>query len=180
MTTDDLRSLDKQHLWHPFTQMKNWCASDHQPIVIERGEGSWLIDSEGNRYLDGNSSIWTNVHGHQHPHLNAAIEAQLGRIAHCSALGFTNEPATRLARQLLALFPDKKLTRTFFTDDGSTAIECACRMAIQFHQLVDEPRRTKFLAFDGAYHGDTTGAASLGGGWLADIRRGRHLYSACA
>ena len=158
-----LRELDKTHLWHPFTQMRDWMAPDHDPIVIARGEGAMLYDCEGVAYLDGNSSIWTNVHGHCHPTINAAIEAQLGKIAHCSALGFTNEPAIELAQQLLARFPGEKLSRVFFSDDGSTAVECACKMALQFHQLRGEPQRARFLAFDGAYHGDTMGAASLGG-----------------
>ena len=96
MSTDELRALDKAHLWHPFTQMRNWCAPGHDPLVIARGEGAWLWDTEGNRYLDGNSSIWTNIHGHHHPVIDAAIREQLEKMAHCSALGFTNEPAIRL------------------------------------------------------------------------------------
>lgn len=161
--TRQLRDLDKKHLWHPFTQMQDWSAPGHDPIVIAGGEGAMLFDTEHRAYIDGNSSIWTNIHGHNHPAINAAIAAQLGKIAHCSALGFTNGPAIRLAQQLLDLFPGEKLSRVFFTDDGSTAMECACKMAIQFHQLRGEPQRSKFLAFDGAYHGDTMGAASLGG-----------------
>lgn len=163
LTPDQLRALDKQHLWHPFTQMQDWCADNHDPLIIDRGEGAWLFDSEGNRYLDGNSSIWTNIHGHNHPAINAAIRDQLEEIAHCSALGFTNEPAIRLARALTDLFPPDTLTRVFFTDDGSTAIECASKMALQYWQLRGQPERHRFVAFDRAYHGDTAGAASLGG-----------------
>ena len=159
----DLRELDKAHLWHPFTQMQDWCAPDHDPVIIDRGEGSFLYDTEGNRYLDGNSSIWTNIHGHNHPVINAAIREQAEKIAHCSALGFTNEPAIRLARALVELFPAGTLTRVFYTDDGSTAMECACKMVLQYFQLTGEPRRRRFVAFDQAYHGDTAGAASLGG-----------------
>lgn len=158
-----LRRLDKAHLWHPFTQMRDWCASEEDPLVIASGEGAILTDLEGNEYLDGNSSIWTNVHGHRHPVIDAAVREQLGRIAHCSALGFSNEPAIRLAETLVGFFPEDTLTRVFFTDDGSTAIECACRMALQYRELRGEGRRRRFLAFDGAYHGDTIGAASLGG-----------------
>ena len=158
-----LRALDKAHLWHPFTQMQAWGAPEHDPLIIDRGEGSHLWDSEGNRYLDGNSSIWTNIHGHRHPVIDAAIREQLEKMAHCSALGFTNEPAIRLAKALVDCFPAETLSRVFFSDDGSTAIECACKMALQFWQLTGHPERHRFVSFDGAYHGDTAGAASLGG-----------------
>ena len=159
---EELRRLDKAHLWHPFTQMQDWCASDEDPLIIASGKGAILTDVEGNEYLDGNSSIWTNLHGHQHPVIDAAIRKQLDQIAHCSALGFSNEPAIRLAEKLVKLFPAETLTRVFFSDDGSTAIECACKMAVQYRQLVGE-ERPNFVAFGGAYHGDTMGAASLGG-----------------
>jgi adenosylmethionine-8-amino-7-oxononanoate aminotransferase len=160
---ESLRQLDKAHFWHPFTQMQDWCASAEDPLILASGKGATLTDLEGNEYLDGNSSIWTNIHGHRHPVIDAAIRDQLDRIAHCSALGFSNEPAIRLAEKLTGLFPENTLTRVFFTDDGSTAIECACRMAAQYRALRGEPNRDRFLAFDGAYHGDTVGAASLGG-----------------
>ncbi len=162
LDTETLRSFDKKHLWHPFTQMEDWCAENHDPVIIEAGAGAVLRDSEGNEYIDGNASIWTNVHGHSHPKIVEAIQRQAGKLAHCSALGFTNEPAIELAKALVDLTPSS-LTRVFFTDDGSTAIECACKMAIQFRQLTGEPNRTHFLSFDQAYHGDTAGAASLGG-----------------
>lgn len=161
--TDTLRALDKAHLWHPFTQMKNWCASEEDPLIIASGKGAVLTDSEGNEYFDGNSSIWTNIHGHCHATINAAIQKQLEEIAHCSALGFSNEPAIRLAERLVKFFPEGTLNRVFFSDDGSTAIECACRMAVQYRHLKGETERVKIVAFDGAYHGDTVGAASLGG-----------------
>lgn len=160
---EKLRALDKAHIWHPFTQMQDWCSPDHQPLIISEGKGVWLSDSEGNRYIDGNSSIWTNIHGHGHPVIDAAIRRQLEKIAHCSGLGFTNESAILLAAKLVALFPEDTLTRVFYSDDGSTAIECACKMAIQYRQLDDQPERCAFVAFDQAYHGDTAGAASLGG-----------------
>lgn len=143
--------------------MQAWCDPSHEPLLLARGEGAWLWDAEGRRYLDGNSSIWTNIHGHNHPAINAAIIDQLGRIAHCSALGSTSEPAIRLADRLAGLFPEGSLTRVFYSDDGSTAMECACKMALQYWQLAGQPRRRVFLAFDQAYHGDTAGAASLGG-----------------
>jgi len=161
--TENLRSLDKAHLWHPFTQMKDWCASEEDPLIIASGKGAILTDTEGNQYLDGNSSIWTNIHGHSHPTINAAVQKQLEQIAHCSALGFSNEPAIRLAERLVNFFPEGTLNRVFFSDDGSTAIECACRIAVQYRQLKGEVARVKIVAFDGAYHGDTVGAASLGG-----------------
>ncbi|MGA0848629.1 MAG: adenosylmethionine--8-amino-7-oxononanoate transaminase [Chthoniobacterales bacterium] len=163
MSVDQLRQADKRHLWHPFTQMRDWCAPEHDPLVLVEGRGSTLIDAEGRAYLDGNSSIWTNIHGHSHPKIVAAIREQAEKLAHSSFLGFTNEPAIRLAEALTALFPSNTLTRVFYSDDGSTAIEVALKMAVQFHQLTGNPKRCRFAAFDHAYHGDTAGAASLGG-----------------
>ncbi len=162
-TPAELIRLDKAHLWHPFTQMQDWCAPEHEPLIIMSGIGSLLRDQHGRDYIDGNSTIWTNIHGHGHPRINAAITAQLERIAHVSALGFTNEPAILLAAELVALWPGGKLSRVFFTDDGSTAIECAMKMAVQYWQQSGKPERSRFIAFDLAYHGDTMGAASLGG-----------------
>jgi adenosylmethionine-8-amino-7-oxononanoate aminotransferase len=161
--SEELIRLDKTHLWHPFTQMRDWCAPGHEPLIIVSGEGCVLRDQHGREYLDGNSTIWTNIHGHGHPRIIAAITEQLGRIAHVSALGFTNEPAVRLAAELVALWPGGKLSRVFFTDDGSTAVECAMKMAVQYWQQSGSPGRNRFIAFDQAYHGDTMGAASLGG-----------------
>ncbi len=160
---EDLRRLDHAHFWHPFTQMADWCASEEDPLVLVSGRGAILTDAQGRDYFDGNSSIWTNLHGHRHPAIDAAIRDQLDRLAHCSALGFSNEPAIRLAAKLVEVAPGDSLTRVFFTDDGSTAIECACRMAAQFRARTGEEDRNRFVVFDGAYHGDTIGAASLGG-----------------
>lgn len=172
MAPDELARLtawDKNHAWHPFTQMGDWMDADHQPLFVTGGEGAWLTDHAGRRYLDGNSTIWTNVHGHRHPVLDAALVEQAGKIAHVSALGFSNEPATRLARALVELWPEGTLSRVFFSDDGSTAIECAVKMALQYHQLTGHPARTTFAAFTNAYHGDTMAAATLGGiGVFAD------------
>ncbi len=159
----ELRRLDHAHFWHPFTQMRDWCASEDDPLIIVSGQGAILTDAEGKDYIDGNSSIWTNIHGHRHPMIDAAIRDQLDRIAHCSALGFSNEPSIQLAAKLVEIAPGDTLTRVFFTDDGSTAIECACRMAAQYRDRVGESERQEFIVFDGAYHGDTIGAASLGG-----------------
>jgi len=154
---------DKAHCWHPFTRQAEWCAPGHEPLMITRGEGVWLWDSEGRRYFDGNSSIWTNIHGHGHPAIVAAVRAQLERISHTSFLGFSHPGAAELAEKLCGFFPVGSLERVFFSDNGSTAVECALKMAVQFRQQTGEPGRDGFIAFENAYHGDTLGAASLGG-----------------
>ena len=146
MTTAELQLLDQTHLWHPFTPMAEWCAPGYQPLVLERGEGVWLYDTEGHRYFDGNSSIWTNLHGHGHPVLTAAIREQLDRVAHVSFLGATHEPAVRLAAELVRLFPPGTLTRVFFSDDGSTAVECALRQAWQYWEWMGQPHRRTVAA----------------------------------
>ena len=172
--TETLTAWDKAYSWHPFTQMRDWCAGD--PLVLVEGEGAILRDSLGREYFDGNSSIWTNIHGHAHPAITQAIRDQLDRVAHVSYLGSTNAPAAELAQRLVSLFPPDSLTRVFFSDDGSTAIEAALKMAIQFWQLTGCPKRSCFVAFDRAYHGDTAGAASLGGiGAFHDRFAGHHF-----
>ena len=143
--------------------MRQWCAEEHTPLMLVEGHGCTLRDQFGSEYLDGNASIWTNAHGHNHPAINAAITEQLGKVAHTSFLGFTHEPAIRLAKELVDLVPSGRLTRAFFTDNGSTAIESAVRMALQFWKQNGRPQRNTLVAFDRAYHGDTLGAASLGG-----------------
>lgn len=158
-----LIAADKAHTWHPFTQMREWCAPEHEPLVLVSGKGAVLRDSEGREYIDGNSSIWTNLHGHRHPKIDAAIRAQLRRVAHTSFLGFTNPPAIQLAAELVALFPRSTLSRVFFSDDGSTAIEVAAKMALQYWRQRGQPERRVFVSFRDGYHGDTLGAASLGG-----------------
>lgn len=163
MREDTRRAIesDQIHCWHPFTRQAEWCA--HPPLVLVRGQGSWLWDSEGRRYLDGNSSIWTNLHGHGHPEINAAICEQLAKVAHTSFLGFTHPLAGELAGRLCGFFPEKTLERVFFSDNGSTAIECALKMALQYRQQTGEAARKRLVAFANGYHGDTLGAASLGG-----------------
>lgn len=158
MTTHE---KDKRHLWHPFTPTDPWLDSNFMPPVIERGEGALLIDEQGNRFLDGNSSIWTNLHGHNHPRVNRAICQQLERLAHCSFLGNTHAPAADLAKRLIDL-ANSKFTRVFFSDDGSTAMEAALKIAFQFFQQNGQPQRQTFLAIDQGYHGDTVGAMSVG------------------
>ena len=143
--------------------MSDWCSDGYEPLVIDKGEGVYVFDKLGNRYIDGNSSIWTNLHGHNDPRINSAIKDQLSKISHVSFLGTTNEPAILLAEKLVNLFPEKSLHRVFYSDDGSTAVECAMKMVIQYFQIIDQSHRKKFIAFDNAYHGDTFGAASIGG-----------------
>ena len=163
MNAEETIAIDKAHLWHPFTQHREWGAPGNDPLVIVSAEGALLRDSEGRDYIDGNSSIWTNLHGHRHPKIDAAIRAQLDQAAHTSFLGFTHPLAAELARELVALFPPNTLSRVFFSDNGSTAIEVALKMAAQYWQQSGQPQRTRFAAFSGAYHGDTMGASSLGG-----------------
>src|SRR5437899_2564481 len=159
--TEALIDWDKRFAWHPFTDMREWCAQEHKPLVLVEGRGVLLRDSKGREYIDGNSSIWTNIHGHNHPHINGAIRRQLGRVAHTSFLGFTNPAAIELARAIVGLFPDTSLNRVFFSDDGSTGIEVALRVADQYWQL-RRSRRHQFIAFRSGYPGDSAGAASLG------------------
>ena len=158
-----LLQIEKRHLWHPFTPMQAWCEEGHEPLMLVSGHGCYLRDQHGRCYLDGNSSIWTNIHGHSHPTIHAAIRAQLGQVAHTSFLGFTHEPAIQLGQQLVDLLPGSALSRVFYSDNGSTAIECAIRMALQYWKQNGHPQRDTILAFDRAYHGDTLGAASVGG-----------------
>jgi adenosylmethionine-8-amino-7-oxononanoate aminotransferase len=157
---NSLADKDHHYLWHPFTQMKDWLAEE--PVIIESGEGAMLRDTGGREYIDANSSIWTNLHGHRHPAITHAIKEQLDQIAHSSFLGLSNVPAVQLAEKLVNIAP-RGLTRVFYSDDGSTAMEVAIKMALQYWQHRQQPQRTKFVAFADAYHGDTLGAVSLGG-----------------
>lgn len=161
MTTKDWIALDHQHCWHPFTAQAEWVSEDN--LMLESGNGVWLRDTNGNEYIDGNSSIWTNIHGHNHPYLNAAIETQLKKVAHTSYLGFGHPLASQLATRLCNFFPKDTLSRCFFSDDGSTAMEVAMKMSLQFRMQSGESRRNGFICFHNSYHGDTMGAASIGG-----------------
>lgn len=152
---------DHRFLWHPFTQMQEW--EQAEPLIIERGSGPYLIDTEGRKYLDGTSSIWVNLHGHRHPALDRAVKNQLGKIAHSTLLGASNPPAIELARELTRIAP-KGLAHVFYSDDGSTAVEVALKMAVQYWQQRHPeagPKNT-FLHLKLAYHGDTIGAVSVG------------------
>jgi adenosylmethionine-8-amino-7-oxononanoate aminotransferase len=179
-----LAKLDHKFVWHPFTQMRDWLR--REPIVIVEGQGTVLRDLRGREYLDANSSIWTNPHGHNHPKINTAIQRQLKKIAHSSALGLANEPASLLAEQLVKIakcgvgsadsgrashgganpqsaIRNPQLAKVFFSDDGSTALEVALKLAHEFTRRVRGPKsRPRFLSLSGAYHGDTVGAVSLG------------------
>jgi adenosylmethionine-8-amino-7-oxononanoate aminotransferase len=159
MTTQELRALDKEHVWHPFTPMSLWLDDD--PLVITAGEGFHLIDSDGNRYLDGVSSLWCNVHGHRVPEIDAAIRAQLDKIAHSTLLGLANEPSIRLAERLTKIAPPN-LTKVFYSDAGATATEIAFKLAVQYWFNTGHPEKREFIAFSEAYHGDTFGAISVG------------------
>lgn len=155
-----LEDQDHRALWHPFTPMRHWLAET--PLVIDRAEGNELIDIHGNRYLDGVASLWVNVHGHRHPHINAAIAAQLDRVSHTTLLGLASTPSIVLAEALISRAPPG-LARVFFSDSGSAAVEVALKIAFQYQQLRNMTRRTKFLALTDAYHGDTLGSVSVGG-----------------
>jgi adenosylmethionine-8-amino-7-oxononanoate aminotransferase len=159
VTTEDLRRLDRQHLWHPFTPMKLWLESE--PLVITAAEGMHLIDSDGNRYLDGVSSLWCNVHGHRVPEIDAAVREQLGKVAHSTMLGLASEPAILLADRLMRLVP-RSLKKVFYSDAGATATEIAFKLAAQYWYNVGRPQKTEFVGFAEAYHGDTVGAMSVG------------------
>ena len=152
-----LEDRDQRVMWHPFTQMAEW-----DPLVIERGEGNYLVDREGRRYLDGVSSLWCNVHGHNHPRLNAALRAQLDRVAHSTFLGLTHEPGIRLGEALVEVAPPG-LTRVFYSDSGSTAVEIALKQSFQYWQLKGRATKQRFLRLGDAYHGDTLGAVGVGG-----------------
>ena len=158
-TRNEIRDWDRQHHWHAFTQM-----ADYEPLVIERAEGCRLIDIDGRSYIDGASSMWCNVHGHNHPKINAAICKQVGRVSHCTALGMGSDVTARLAKRVADVAPGN-LEHVFFASDGSSANEVALKMAFQYWRQCEKPQpaRTKFLAFGEAYHGDTLGSASVSG-----------------
>ena len=160
MDTKTLQEYDREYVWHPFTQMREWEAEP--PIVIDRGEGSWLIDTDGNRWLDGVGSMWTNVHGHCRPEINEAVKKQVDRLEHSTLLGLTNDKAALLAKRLVEIAPPG-LCKVFYSDNGSTAVEIGIKMAFQYWQHLVRPEKNRFISFKNAYHGDTIGAVSVGG-----------------
>ncbi|MDX9703405.1 MAG: adenosylmethionine--8-amino-7-oxononanoate transaminase [Candidatus Auribacterota bacterium] len=158
----DYALLDKKYVWHPFTQMQDWIKDDI--VVIERGKGVWLYDMAGKKYIDGVSSLWVTVHGHANQALNDAIKIQLDKIAHTTFLGLSHPLAVQLAAMLIELTPSS-LNRVFYSDNGSTSMEIALKIAYQYWQQKDggkQQKRTKFVTFTNAYHGDTIGSVSLG------------------
>ena len=145
-----MESID-QHLWHPFTPMTAHCR-EKPPVIVDADQFT-LIDADGNRYLDGISSLWCNVHGHCVPEIDAAVREQLGQVAHSTLLGLSSLPAEKLARELVRITP-AGLNKVFFTDSGSTAVEAALKIAFQYHQQKPNPEeRTTFIRLGDAYHG---------------------------
>src|SRR3954463_8257708 len=153
---DELKQWDKAHVWHAFTQM-----AEYEPLLIERAQGCTLVDCEGRRYIDGVSSLWCNVHGHRHPHIDAAVREQLDNVAHSTMLGLSPRPAIELAKRLMGIAP-AGLSRVFYSDSGSTATEIALKIAFQYWAQNGETR-PKFITLKDAYHGDTLGSVSAGG-----------------
>ena len=169
--TKNLIAQDKQYVWHPFTQMRDW-LSDPEPLVITRGQGATLFDSDGHAYLDAVSSLWVTVHGHGHPRLAQALARQMAQLDHSTLLGLANEPSIALARALVQAAPKgpstgsgQALAKVFYSDSGSTAMEIALKIAYQFWQNQGgaAAKRQNFITFSEAYHGDTIGSVSLGG-----------------
>jgi adenosylmethionine-8-amino-7-oxononanoate aminotransferase len=160
---DDIRRWDLEHVWHPFTQMAEYAAAE--PFVVVRGEGHYLIDDRGRRYFDATSALWCNLLGHRVPEIDAAVRDQLGRFAHTTLLGTTHPGAAELARRLVELTPEG-LNHVFFSDNGATAVEAALKIAFQYRLLTqgkDAAAKAVYLSLDNAYHGDTLGAAAVGG-----------------
>ncbi len=181
LSTEAIRTLiasDHKHVWHPFTPMQEWI--DQPCLIVAEGEGAYLIDVEGNRYLDGISSLWVNVHGHRRREIDEAIRDQLGRIAHSTLLGTASLPSILLAERIIRLAPEG-LSRVFYSDNGSTAVEVALKIAFQYwQQQEDDAKRAKkrFVSFHNAYHGDTLGAVSVGGIDLFHGKYGPLLFPA--
>ncbi|MDA8079397.1 MAG: adenosylmethionine--8-amino-7-oxononanoate transaminase [Nitrospiraceae bacterium] len=159
-----LQELDRRFIWHPFTQMKDWQAED--PLIITEGNGCFIRDRDGRWYLDGVSSLWVNIHGHRRRELDEAIKAQIDRISHSTLLGMANAPSIELAGRLAELLRQSGmagLTKIFYSDNGSTAVEVALKMAFQYWRHRGDSGRNAFVSLNNAYHGDTLGAMSVGG-----------------
>lgn len=160
MNRDELIRLDRQHVWHPCMQEKDF--ETLPPIPIERGDGVYLIDDEGRRIIDGVSSWWVNLFGHNHPRLNRALREQSEKIAHHIFTTFTHQPGVELATRLAQKTPGD-LSRVFFADNGSSAVEAALKMSFQYWQQIGQPEKTKFVSINEAYHGETVGCLSVSG-----------------
>ncbi len=170
--TEEIRNLqetDKKFIWHPFTQMKDWVAE--KPLIIIEGRDCFLKDIHGKWYIDGVSSLWVNVHGHRRKEVDDAIRQQLDKIAHSTLLGLSNAPSIKLAEKLIELSPKSSdidtqypsLTKVFYSDNGSTSVEVALKMAFQYWKHKGIKEKKSFLSLKNAYHGDTIGAVSVGG-----------------
>lgn len=159
--TATLIEWDRRFVWHPFTPMKAWMEKT-DPLVIERGQDEFLFDTRGRQYIDGVSSLWCNVHGHHVPELDQAVRDQLEQVAHSTLLGLCNIPSIVLAKRLVEIAPPG-LARVFYSDNGSTAVEVACKLAYQYWVNKGHPEKSRFIALRDAYHGDTLGAVSIGG-----------------
>src|SRR5262245_9737656 len=170
-TPQQLEQWDREHVWHPFTPMQLY--AEEKPLIVARAHGCFLVDLDGNEYIDGVSSMWCNLHGHRVPDIDDALREQLNAVAHSTLLGAANVPSIRLARRLVELAPPG-LTRVFFSDDGATAVEVALKMAFQYWRQCPKshPLKTQFLALHGAYHGDTLGDVSVG-----DLARFHQLFA---
>ncbi|PID28274.1 MAG: adenosylmethionine--8-amino-7-oxononanoate transaminase [Candidatus Cloacimonadota bacterium] len=155
-----LKEKSDKNLWYPFSQMQGFVEEEYP--VIESGEGVFLTDVNGKKYIDGVASIWTNVHGHNHPELNKAMKEQIDKISHTTMLGVGNVPAIELAEKLIEITPEN-LTKVFYSDSGSEAVEIALKIAYQYNQQNGKPEKKKFISFKNAYHGDTIGSVSAGG-----------------
>jgi adenosylmethionine-8-amino-7-oxononanoate transaminase len=153
---------DRKYIWHPFTQMKDY--TEETPLIVKRAKGSYLIDTDGKKYIDGVSSLWVNIHGHRKKEIDQAIMRQVRQVSHSTLLGLSNVPVIKLAKKLVSIAP-RGLTRVFFSDNGSTAVEVALKIAYQYWQQRATPRKekTRFISLKNAYHGDTLGAVSVGG-----------------
>ncbi len=160
LSRDDIVRLDRAHVWHPYTPVDTWETT--APIVVARADGSSLYDADGTRYLDGNASWWVAALGHGHPRLKRVLRDQVEILAHCALAGIAHEPSSALAEELVRVTP-RGLNRVFYSDDGSTAVEVAVKIALQTWQHRGATNKTRFVALDGAFHGDTVGASSLGG-----------------
>ena len=152
-------AMDKEYVWHPFTQMQGW--NENKQLVIDRGEGVMLYDTEGKAYYDGISSLWVNIHGHRRREIDEAVKKQLDKIAHSTLLGLINKPSAELAQKLVEVTPDG-LNKVFYSDDGSTAVEAAVKIAFQYWQHKGRPEKQQFINLGDSYHGDTVGAVSVG------------------
>src|SRR3989339_678674 len=173
MANKSLQNKDKQYIWHPFTQMEDWEKNDQ--LVIEKGDGIYLYDTDKNKYIDGISSLWVTIHGHRKKKINQAIIKQLNKVAHSTLLGLANVPSIELAKKLVEIAP-KGLAKVFYSDNGSTAVEVTLKIAFQYWQQVNNKKqitnnkqsqnlklKTKFITLENAYHGDTIGSVSVGG-----------------